>query len=88
MTNEPNITSNTLPVRDLNIASFLMATGKVTLVKVERTGDKTAFLHFHPKDKAEGLISAYWADSAPAMQPRKLFGARRDLQDLILSGGH
>jgi len=87
MTNQLNTTTDSLPVRDLSIASFLMATGEVTLVKVERTTDNIAFLHFQPKEKAESLVKAYWADSAPNLQPRRLFGAQRDLKDLIFSGG-
>ena len=83
-----DITSDTVAVRDLNIASFLMASNEVKLVKVERTSSNTAYLHFQPKAIAEELVSAYWTDSAPSIQPRKFFGARRDLQDLILSGGH
>jgi len=86
MTNELNTTSGTLPIRGLNIASFLMATGEVTLVKVERTTDHIAYFHFQPKEKAESLVAVYWADQAPSIQPRKLFGAQRDLKDLIFSG--
>ena len=76
-----------LAVKDLNVASFLMASNQVKLVAVHRTSDNTAYFHFEPIDVAQSLVSAYWADSAPSLQPRKLFGARRDLQDLVFSGG-
>jgi len=78
---------DTLPVKDLNIASFLMASNEVKLTKVERTAGNIAYFHFQPKEKAENLVAAYWADSAPTLQPRRLFGAQRDLKDLIFSGG-
>lgn len=77
---------HTLPIKDLNVASFLMASSEVTLAKVERNNN-TVFFHFQPKEKAENLVAVYWADNAPAIQPRKLFGAQRDLKDLIFSGG-
>lgn len=78
--------SHTLPVKDLNVASFLMASNEVTLAKIERNNN-TVFFHFQPKEKAEDFVARYWADNAPMIQPRKLFGTQRDLKDLIFSGG-
>ena len=71
---------------DLNIASFLLASGQVSLTKSERSSDNTVHFYFSPKELAQKLVEAYWADSAPSIQPRKLFGARRDLQDLVFGG--
>ena len=78
---------HTLPIKDLNVASFLLASSEVTLVKVERNNNNIAFFHFQPKEKAEDFVARYWADNAPVIQPRKLFGAQRDLKDLLFSGG-
>lgn len=80
-------TPDTLAIKDLSVASFLMASNEVTLVRVERKSNNAAFFHFQPKEKAESLVAAYWSDSAPSLQPRLLFGAQRDLKDLIFSGG-
>ena len=71
---------------DLNIGAYLVSSKEVNLIKTERTSDKTVYFYFSPKEIAEKLIEAYWADSAPTIQPRTLFGARRDLQDLVFSG--
>lgn len=79
--------SNTLAVRDLNIAAFLMATGQVKLADVERQSNSTVFFHFEPKQIAEDLVSAYWAEEAPEIQPKKLLGSLRDLKDILFSGG-
>lgn len=70
---------------DLNIASLLLASGEVSLTKSERSSDNTVHFYFSPSKEAQKLVEAYWADSAPSIQPRKLFGARRDLQDLVFS---
>lgn len=85
MENEQPV-SNSLPVRDLSVSSYLMATGEVKLIKVERSSEKIAFFHFQPKEEAERLVADYWADRAKNLQPRQLFAAQRDLKDLIFSG--
>lgn len=79
--------SNTLAVRDLNIAAFLMSSGQVKLAQVERHLDKTTFFHFEPKELAENLVASYWAEDAPSIQPKKLLGSLRDLKDILFSGG-
>lgn len=76
-----------LPNKDLNISSFLLASGQVKLVKTERTPDRNTIFYFAPKIKAEELVVTYWSDTASSIQPRKLFGAQRDLKDIINRGG-
>lgn len=78
-------TENKVSVRDLSIASYLLASGEVSLVETHRTPQNDMFFYFSPKSKVKELISLYWADKAPVIQPRKLFGAQRDLKDLIFS---
>lgn len=78
--------NDTLAVKDLNVASFLMATGLVKLAGTERNHNKTAYFHFSPREKADALISQYWSDNAPAVQPRILFNAMRNLKDVIFGG--
>lgn len=76
-------TEDTVSVRDLSIASYLLASGAVSLMGTHKTSNGDVFFQFSPKSQVERLISLYWADNAPAIQPRKLFGAQRDLKDLI-----
>lgn len=79
--------STSAAIRDLNIAAFLMASGQVKLVNVERHPDNTAYFHFEPKKIADNLVTAYWAEDAPPIQPKKLLGSLRDLKDILFSGG-
>lgn len=76
--------NNIVVVRDTNISAFLLCLEEVRLVKTER--DKgTVLFYFAPKEKVEEFIATFWSDTAPAIQPRKLFGAQRDLKNLIFS---
>lgn len=80
--------SNTLAVKDLNVAAFLMASGQVKLVEVERHPDNTAYFHFESKETAESLVTAYWAETVShPIQPKKILGSLRDLKDILFSGG-
>lgn len=84
--NQSRDSDETLPVKDLNVASYLLASGEVVLVKSERKDRNLVLFHFSPKDKAESLISSYWSDTA-SLSPRNVFAALRSLKDLIFSGG-
>lgn len=72
-------------VKDIHIASYLLASEKVRLIKTERRDRNQVLFHFSPKEDAEKLISDYWSDTA-SCTPRKLFSAQRSLKDLIFSG--
>ncbi len=79
--------SNTLSLKDLNVAAFLMATGQVKLINVERQSN-TVFFHFGPKEIAESLVAEYWAGTvSQSIQPKKILGSLRDLKDILFSGG-
>ena len=41
-----NESANTISVRDLNIASYLLASGEVKLVKTERKDSRFVLFHF------------------------------------------
>lgn len=73
-----------IPVKDIAIASFLLTSETVKLVRTARN-QKQVLFYFAPKDEAEKLISSYWSDTALA-SPRKLFSSQRSLKDLIFSG--
>lgn len=80
--------SNTLSVKDLNVAAFLMASGQVKLVDVERHPNNTAYFHFEQKEVAESLVTEYWAETvSQQIQPKKILSSLRDLKDILFSGG-
>lgn len=88
MENKQHPNSNTLSIKDLNIAAFLMASGQVKLVNVERHPDNTAYFHFEPEEIAESLVSEYWAETvSQPPQPKKILGSLRDLKDILFGGG-
>ena len=72
-------------VKDMAVASFLLCSGQVRLVKTERINEKLVLFHFSPKKIAEKLVADFWSDQA-IVSPRKVFEARRSLTDLIFSG--
>lgn len=83
MTN--TLTENDIVViRDTNISAFLLCLEEVHLIRTERDRG-TVLFYFAPKEKVEEFIAAFWSDTAPAIQPRKLFSAQRDLKNLIFS---
>lgn len=84
---ENNQQSKTYSLRDLSLASFLLASEQVTLVTVERKNDHIVVFHFSDPEKSRALADAYWSDNPPFIPARKLFGCQRDLKDLIFSGG-
>lgn len=72
---------------DLSIASFLLASGDVTLTGTESESRQIFFL-FAPKNRAGELIRLYWADQAPSIQPRQLFQSLRSVKDIIFGTVH
>lgn len=78
-------TNSTLSVKDLSVASFLMASEEVKLAHIERSLNRTVYFCFEPKEKAEKLVFAYWADTALSIQPKQLFQSLHSLKNLIFS---
>lgn len=73
---------DTIQIRDLNVAAFLFATDQVRLKSINRS-EKIVFFNFTPVEETEKLLESYWTEKAPLIQAKKLFDARRDLQDMI-----
>lgn len=71
--------------RDLSLAAFLFSINDLSLFGTEKEDREVHFL-FTPEDKAEEFARLYWADRAPAIQPRQLFQSLRSLKDLLFSG--
>jgi len=76
----------TIEIKDISICSFLYATGLVQLISKRKLQNGETYFLFSPKQKAEELIQQYWNAQAPAIQPKKLFGAYRDIKDMLFGG--
>lgn len=76
----------TIEVKDISICSFLYATGLVQLIGKHKLQTGETYFQFTPKKKAEELIQQYWNSQAPSIQPKKLFGAFRDIKDMLFAG--
>ena len=87
MDNNNSTSTNTIPVKDIAVASYLFCSDKVRLERTERKNNNLVIFHFAPKEEAEKLIASYWSDTA-LVSPRKVFMAERSLKDLIFSGGY
>lgn len=77
--------NNILEIKDISLASYLFAIGGVKLIGKRRLSSNEVLFQFQPKSKAQDLISDYWNLKAPLIQPKLLFGALRDLKDMIFS---
>lgn len=75
--------SSFLELKDLSIASFLLASEQVNLIGKRKLPSGEILFQFSPKEVAEQLVKAYWSLNAPIIQPKKLFSAQRDLKDMI-----
>lgn len=70
--------------KNLHICSYLYSAG-LKLAGTKKVGAEF-FFRFSPKNEAEKLVKAYFADEA-SVNPRELFARLNDLRDLIFSGG-
>ena len=73
-------------VKDLSLASYLMASGKVKLEGFDRAKNNIVYFNFTPKNIAEKLINDYWSGLAEPIQPKKLFSCQRELKDILFQG--
>lgn len=77
--------SATLAINDINVSSLLVASDIVKLISSKRDKNNIVYFHFSPKERAQELVDEYWQGEGPLLPAKRLFGARRDLQDLIFS---
>jgi len=75
--------NNILELKDIALASYLYASNKVAFIGKRKLSTGSVLFQFSPKDKANEMINAYWQLNAPAIQPKLLFSAQRDLKDMI-----
>ncbi|OGH22761.1 MAG: hypothetical protein A3F31_00580 [Candidatus Levybacteria bacterium RIFCSPHIGHO2_12_FULL_38_12] len=75
-----------LEIKDLSVSAYLYSTSVVTLIGKRRLENGDVLFQFSPKALAEKLVDQYWNLTAPAIQPKQLFNAQRDLKDMIFSG--
>lgn len=83
---ERHVNSSYIEIKDISLASYLYASNLVSLVGKRRLPTGEVLFQLDPKQKADELISLYWSLKAPAIQPKNLFSAQRDLKDMIFGG--
>lgn len=71
-----------LKIKDLNAASFLVASG-LSVDDVERDG-RTLYFVFKQREKALTLLKGFWAGSA-SVNAKAFSDAQRSLKDIIFS---
>lgn len=69
--------------KDLSLAAFLYASGEVELITTKKTINREIYFLYTPREIAEKLVQKYWNLQAPSIQPKLLFGALRDIKDMI-----
>jgi len=77
---------DTLELKDISLSSYLYSTGEVSFVGKRRVANGEVLFRFSPRRRAEELVNSYWNLQAPSIQPKLLFGALRDLKDMIFGG--
>ncbi len=78
--------NNVLEIKDLSLVAYLFSLKEISFMGKRKLPNGTVVFLFSPSDKAEQLISLYWALEAPPIQPKQLFSAQRDIKDMIFSG--
>jgi hypothetical protein len=73
-------------IKDISVASFLYATQSLDFIGKKRNLNGDVTFLFSPQITAEKLVQSYWNLDAPAIQPKLLFSALRDLKDIIFGG--
>lgn len=71
--------------RDKNLASYLLTQTDLTYNGTETDERGIVYFIFSPADLAEKHISAYFAKSCPAIQPKILFDSQKEVLDAIHS---
>ena len=84
--NRTNNENSVYETKDLSLAAFLYASGKVKLISTRRLPNREIYFLYSPCEVAESLIQQYWNLQAPPIQPKILLGAIRDIKDLIFAG--
>lgn len=77
-------TEQTYKTRSLILAGYLLATGKVKLLTVNKSNPKEAYFILSDPQICEQLVSDYWADKA-LVNPKLLNTKLSDLKDQIFN---
>lgn len=77
-------TEQTYKTRSLVLAGYLLSTGKVKLLSVDKSNPKEAFFVFSDPSVCEQLVLDYWADKA-LVNPKFLNTKLSELKDQIFN---
>lgn len=78
------IEQNIFRVKNLNLASYLLSTGKVKLIHLDKSDLNEIWFVFGDKPLCEELEKQYWQDSA-IVNPKRLFQAQNELKDQMFN---
>jgi len=68
----------------LNIASYLLATDKVNLLRLEKVSPKKVLFVFDNSSMCQKLIVDYWNDNI-LISPKKVFRSLNELKDRLFA---
>lgn len=77
-------TEQTYKTRSLILAGYLLSTGKVKLLSVDKSNPREAFFILSDSSICEQLITEYWADKA-LVNPKFLNSKLSELKDQIFN---
>lgn len=77
-------TEQTYKTRSLILAGYLLSTGKVKLLTVDKSNPKEALFVLSDPQICEQLVSDYWSDKA-LVNPKLLNTKLSDLKDQIFN---
>jgi hypothetical protein len=78
------IEQNIYKTKNLNFASYLVASGKVQLIRLDKSSSREICFLFSPKDICEHLEKQYWQDKA-LINPKALLYALNGLKDQMFN---
>lgn len=78
------IEQNTFRTKNLNLASYLLSTGKVRLLSLDKTDPDEIWFAFSDKSLCEELEQDYWQDRALS-NPKRLFQSQNELKDQMFN---
>lgn len=78
------IEQNTFRTKNLNLASYLLLTGEVKLIYLDKSNPEEIWFVFGDQKLCEELEKQYWSDQA-VVNPKKLFQAQNELKDQMFN---
>lgn len=78
------IENNTFRTRNLNLSAYLVVTGKIELLKIDKTSPQEFWFVFNDPTLCKELEYQYWQDEA-LVNPKKLLYTLNELKDRMFN---